>query len=176
MDEIKYTVLEGNKLKIENLSNRNIIWRNFAGRPGQYNKNGDRKFTLLISNPETAQKLASHGWNVKVKPPRNEGEEPFCTLEVKVRMDLEWAKPKIKQFTRTGSVWVDEGNIGNFDNAEFETVDLVLRQYAWKNVRGESGVSAQLSEMYARIDEGVLEAKWAEEAGPGDDELPFDVD
>ena len=174
MSEIKYTVLEGNKLKVENLSNRNIIFRNFSGRPSQYNKNGDLKFTLVINEPETAQKLASHGWNVKCKPPKNEGDEPFCTLDVKIRLDLEWARPKIKMFTRTGSVWINEDNIKLFDDAEFETVDLVLRQYAWKNGRGESGVSAQLSEMYARIAEGVLEAKWAEEAGPGDDEeAPF---
>lgn len=175
MNEIKYTILEGNKLKIENLSNRNIIFRNFSGKPTQYNKNGDLKFTLVINDPETAQKLVSYGWNVKVKPPRNEGEDPFCTLDVRIRLDLEWARPKIKQFTRTGSVWIDEANIKNFDDAEFETVDLVLRQYAWKNGRGESGVSAQLSEMYARIAEGVLEAKWAEEEGPGEDDLPFDM-
>ena len=174
MNEIKYTILDGNKLKIENLSNRNIIFRNFSGRPSQYNKNGDLKFTLVINEPETAQRLASHGWNVKVKPPKNEGDEPFCTLDVRIRLDLEWARPKIKMFTRTGSVWIDEGNIKIFDDAEFDTVDLVLRQYAWKNGRGESGISAQLSEMYARIAEGVLEAKWAEEEGPGDDEdAPF---
>lgn len=172
MNEIKYTVLEGNKLKIENLSNRNIIFRNFSGRPSQYNKNGDLKFTLVINSPEDAQRLASYGWNVKIKPPRNDGEEPFCTLDVRIRMDLDFAKPKIKMFTRNGSVWIDETRIKTFDDAEFEKVDLVLRQYAWKNGRGESGVSAQLSEMYARIQEGILEAKWAEEESPDDDE-PF---
>lgn len=173
MNEIKYTVLDGDKLKIENLSNRNIIFRNFSGRPSQYNKNGDLKFTLVINDPENAQKLASYGWNVKVKPPKNEGDDPFCTLDVRIRMDLDFARPKIKMFTRNGSVWIDETSIKNFDDAEFETVDLVLRQYAWKNGRGESGISAQLSEMYARIQEGVLEAKWAEEESPDDEDEPF---
>lgn len=174
MSEVKYTVLDGNRLKIENLGNRNIIYRNFSGRPSQYNRDGDMKFSIVI-DPENAQKLASYGWNVKIKPPRNDEEEPFCTLDVKIRLDLAWARPKIKQFTRNGSVWIDEDNIGNFDDAEFETVDLVLRQYAWKNGRGETGISAQLSEMYARIAEGVLEAKWAEEEGPGEDRPPFDI-
>ncbi|MBE6724921.1 MAG: hypothetical protein E7576_06965 [Ruminococcaceae bacterium] len=174
MNEVKYTILGDNKLKIENLSNRNIIYRNFSGRTSQYNKNGDLKFTIVIGDQDAAQMLSSYGWNVKVKPPRNEGEEPFCTLDVKIRLDLDWARPKIKQFTRGGSVWIDASNIKNFDDAEFETVDLVLRQYAWSNGRGESGISAQLSEMYARIAEGVLEAKWAEEEGPGEDALPWE--
>lgn len=175
MENTKFTVLEGNRLQIENLTNRNIIYRNFSGKPSQYNKNGDRKFTIVIDDPEVAQRLSSYGWNIKVRPSKNDGEEPFCTLDVRVRLDLEWAKPKIKQFTRNSSMWVTEGNIGNFDDVEFERVDIVLRQYAWKNVRGESGIAAQLSEMYAKIAEGVLEAKWAEEEGPGEDELPFNA-
>lgn len=175
MNEIKYNFLSNGNLQIENLLNRNIIFRNFSGRTSQYNKNGDLKFTLVISDPEIAQNIADHGWNVKIKPPRNEGEEPFCTLEVKIRFDLEWAKPKIMQVTRRRKMWIDKDNIANFDNAEFETVDLILRPYAWRDTSGKSGISAQLSEMYAQIQESVLEAKWAEEESPDDDEMPFDM-
>lgn len=174
MESIKFTTLADNKLKIENLQNRHIIYRNFSGRTSQYNKNGDMKFTVMIPDPETAEKLQGDGWNIKIKPAKNGGDELFCTLDVRVRMDLNWAKPKIKQFTRNGSVQITADNIGNFDDAEFERVDLVLRQYLWTNPKGESGVSAQLAEMYAKIAEGELEAKWAEEESPDDDEdLPF---
>ena len=176
MENIKFTALEGNKLKIENLKNSNIIYRNFSGRTSQYNKNGDLKFTIVIPDPDIAQKLANDGWNIKIKPSKNDDERPFCTLDVRVRMDLTWAKPKIKQFTHKGSVTITEDNIGNFDDAEFETADIVLRQYLWTNPKGESGVSAQLSEMYVKIAEGELESKWAEEECPTDDEedaLPF---
>lgn len=170
--ETKYTILEGNKVLIENLSNRSIIYRNFAGRKEQYNPNGQRKFTVVI-NPDDAQMLASNGWNVKIRPPKNEGDDPFCTLEVKIRLDLDWAKPKIKQFSRTGVVGITEDNIANFDQAEFEKVDIVLRQYVWTNMKGETGVSAQLSEMNAKLAQGVLDAKWAEEEGPGENDMPF---
>ena len=170
MENTKYTVLEGNRLKIENLTNRNLIYRNFSGKPSQYNKDGARKFTLVIDDMETAQRIASYGWNVKMRPSKNDGEEPFCTLDVRIRLDLDFARPKIKQFTRNNSIWITEDNIGNFDDVEFERVDLVLRQYVWKNMKGETGVSAQLAEMYAKIAEGVLEAKWAEEEYPGEDE------
>ena len=61
MENIKFTALEGNKLKIENLKNSNIIYRNFSGRTSQYNKNGDLKFTIVIPDPDVAQKLANDG-------------------------------------------------------------------------------------------------------------------
>ena len=176
MDNIKFTVLDdGKKLQIENLRNSNIIYRNFAGEKTQFNTNGSRKFTIKIDSADAAQKLKDQGWNVKIKPPKNEDDDPSYTLEVKVRLDLDWVRPKIAMFTRDRRVTVDENNIAMFDKAEFETVDIVLRQYAWKNMAGASGISAQLSEMYARIQEGVLEAKWAEEEGPGEDDMPFDM-
>ena len=176
MAEIKYTVLEGNRLKIENLQNRNIIYRNFSGNKTPYNKNGDLKFTIAIDDVETAQKLASYGWNVKIKPSKNDANEMFCTLEVRVRFDLSFAKPNVVQFTRKSRVQINQDNIRNFDDAEFDKVDLVLRQYLWRSPSGETGASAQLSEMYVKIHEGELEAKWAEEEYPGEDALPFDMD
>ena len=174
MNDVKYTVLEGNKLKIENLANRDIIYRNFSGRTSQFNKNGNLKFTIVI-DPNVADRLEKNGWNIKRRPSKNDENEEFCTLEVRVRFDLSFAKPRIKQFTRSGCVDISEDNVGNFDNAEFETADVVLRQYLWSTPAGDSGVSAQLSEMYVRLQEGVLESKWAD-IGPGEDDgLPFDM-
>lgn len=175
MNEVKYTILEGNRLKIENLRNRDIIYRNFSGRQTQYNRNGNMKFSIVI-DPAMSAKLAKEGWNVKSRPSKNNDEEEFCTLEVRVRFDLSFTRPTILQVARSGRVKVDEHNIANFDDAEFEYADIVLRQYVWTNPAGETGVSAQLAEMYVRLQEGVLEAKWAEEEGPGEDELPFDMD
>lgn len=176
MTNVKYTVLEGNKLKIENLTNRDIIYRNFSGRTSQFNKNGNMKFSIVI-DPNMADRLAKEGWNIKRRPSKNDENEEFCTLEVRVRFDLSFARPKIKQFTRGSSVNITEDNVGNFDNAEFETADVVLRQYLWSTPAGDSGVAAQLSEMYVRLNEGVLESKWAaEDMTPGEDDgLPFDM-
>lgn len=174
MNEVKYTILEGNKLKVENLRNRDIIYRNFSGKPSQYNRNGNLKFSLVI-DPAIAPKLQREGWNVKSRPSKNDDGEEFCTLEVRVRFDLSFARPKIRQFTRGGSIVINEHNVGNFDDAEFETADIVLRQYAWTNPAGESGISAQLSEMYVRLNEGVLAEKWGDMGGE-DNGLPFDFD
>ena len=174
MNEVKYTILEGNKLKIDNLTNRDIIYRNFSGKQTQFNRNGNMKFSIVI-DPAMAPKLQQEGWNVKVKPSKNDENEMFCTLEVRVRFDLSFAKPKIKQATAHSSVMLNENNIKNLDDAEIETAKVVLRQYAWTNPSGEHGISAQLSEMYVKLQEGVLEELWAEEEGPGEDDLPFEM-
>ena len=175
MEEITYKVLEGNKLKITGLRNSNITYRNFAGEKTQFNTNGTRKFTIRFYDAEAAQKLKDLGWNIKIKMPKNEDGDPFYTLEVKVRLDLDWVKPKIVQFTHDRRIQITEDNIANFDRVEFDRVDVVLRQYPWKNMTGASGISAQLSEMYARTAEPILEADWASEEAPDDDDVPFDM-
>ena len=53
-----------------------IIFRNFAGKEGQYNREGDRNFAVLLDE-QTADPMGQDGWNVKMLRPRSdeEGEE-----------------------------------------------------------------------------------------------------
>ena len=61
-----------------------IIYRNFAGRGDKFNREGDRNFAVIIPNEELAHDLIDRGWNVKIKPPRDEHDTPFMILPVKV--------------------------------------------------------------------------------------------
>ena len=70
-----------------------IIFRNFEGRGDKYNREGDRNFAILIETEEIKEHLLNdvnkYGvpWNVKVKPPREEGDEPFMYLPVKLKFN-----------------------------------------------------------------------------------------
>jgi hypothetical protein len=46
-----------------------IIFRNFSGKEGKYNREGDRNFAVLLDD-KTAHAMAEDNWNVKWLKPR----------------------------------------------------------------------------------------------------------
>ena len=74
----------GNILEIEDAR---IIFRNFAGLGSKYNREGDRNFAVIIPNEDIKDQLVADGWTVKIKPPREEGDEPFMYLPVKIKFN-----------------------------------------------------------------------------------------
>lgn len=62
-----------------------IIFKNFEGRGDKFNREGDRNFSLLIDDPKTADAMVKEGWNVRIKPARDEDEDPFMRLPIKVK-------------------------------------------------------------------------------------------
>ena len=60
-----------------------ICYRNFKGEGSLYNNEGDRNFSLVIPDEETANALMNDtnkfgaGWNVKIRAPREEGEQLY---------------------------------------------------------------------------------------------------
>ena len=118
-----------------------IIYRNFAGRGDKYNREGDRNFAVLIPDEEIADELTRRGWNVKVKPPREEGDTPFMYLPVKVKFNDRG--PSV--YLRTGRVQnrLEEEDIGRLDRLDIIGVDLDIRPYDWE-VNGKTGRTAYL--------------------------------
>lgn len=119
-----------------------IIFRNFSGAPSKYNRAGDRNFAVLIPSEEQANELIERGWNVRIKPPREDGEEPFRYLPVKVKFNDHG--PAVYLCTGTRKVKLDEDGIDILDGIDIMSVDLDIRPYNW-TVDGESGRSAYLS-------------------------------
>lgn len=123
-----------------------IIYRNFAGRGDKYNREGDRNFAVVIPDEEMANELTDRGWNVKIKPPREDGDEPFMFLPVKVKFNDRG--PTV--YLKTGSVQnrLDEESVGLLDNIDIISVDLDIRPYDWVIQAGtlneKSGRSAYL--------------------------------
>ena len=128
-----------------------IIFKNFEGRGDKFNREGDRNFSLLIEDPNTAKALQREGWNVKIKEGRDEEDGPFMRLPVKVKF-TDYG-PNVYLISGGRRVELDEESIGCLDNIEIETVDMDLRPYDW-DVNGRTGRTAYLQSMQVvqRID------------------------
>ena len=118
-----------------------IIYRNFKGEGGKFNREGDRNFALLIPDEELADRLADEGWNVKIKPPREEGDAPFMYLPVKVKFNDRG--PQV--YLRSGNVTnrLDEESVSILDDIDILGVNLDIRPYDW-DINGKTGRTAYL--------------------------------
>ena len=128
-----------------------IIFKNFEGRGDKFNREGDRNFSLLIEDPNTAEALQREGWNVKIKDGRDEDDGPFMRLPVKVKF-TDYG-PNVYLISGGRRVELDEESIGMLDQIEIESVDMDLRPYDW-DVNGRTGRTAYLQSMQVvqRID------------------------
>ena len=118
-----------------------IIWPNFSGKPGQYNREGDRNFNLVIDDPEIANAMIEDGWNVRIKPPREEGDESFMHMPVKVKFNSRG--PAVYLESGTSKVKLDEESIDTLDHIDIIGVDMDIRPYDWE-INGKTGRTAYL--------------------------------
>ena len=149
-----------------------IIFKNFEGRGDKFNREGDRNSSLLIEDPDTADAMIKEGWNVRIKPARDEDEPPFMRLPIKVKFSD--YGPNVYLITGDRRNELDEESIGCLDNIDIESVDMDIRPYDWE-VNGKTGRTAYLQSMQVvqRIDR--FAAKYADMRGNDidDESAPF---
>lgn len=121
-----------------------IIYRNFRGEGSKFNREGDRNFAVVIPNQEIADKLIEDGWNVKIKPPRDEDDIPFMYLPVKVKFNERG--PHVYLATGNARNKLDEDSVSIIDDIDISNVDLDIRPYDWE-VNGKEGRTAYLQSM-----------------------------
>lgn len=118
-----------------------IVYRNFSGVPSKFNREGDRNFAVVIETQEQADALIEEGWNVKIKPPREDGDDPFIYLPVKIKFSDRG--PSV--YLRSGKAMrkLDEDTVDILDNVDILSVDMDIRPYDWE-VNGKTGRTAYL--------------------------------
>ena len=122
-----------------------IVYRNFSGTGSKFNREGDRNFAVVIPDQDIADELVNRGWNVKIKPPRDEDDTPFMFLPVKIKFNERGPKVYLQSGDKT--VELDEESVGCLDDVDILGVDLDIRPYDWE-VNGKQGRTAYLQSIH----------------------------
>lgn len=122
-----------------------IVYRNFSGTGSKFNREGDRNFAVVIPDQDVADELVNRGWNVKIKPPRDENDMPFMFLPVKIKFNERGPKVYLQSGDKT--IELDEESIDCLDDVDILGVDLDIRPYDWE-VNGKQGRTAYLQSIH----------------------------
>lgn len=147
MDEAKTFMVEDARL----------VFRNFSGKEGQYNREGDRNFSVIL-NEEVAKLMLKDGWNVKYLASRDEGDPD--TPYIQVAVSYKNRPPHVVMITSTARTNLTEESVEVLDYADIAMCDLIARAYEWE-VNGKTGIKAYLQSMFVTIEEDALQRKYA---------------
>lgn len=128
------------------IDNARIVYRNFRGEGSKFNREGDRNFAVIIEDQQIADELAAKGWNVKIKPPRDEDDTPFMFLPVKIKFTDRGPTVYLKSGD-ADPVKLDEESIDCLDDIDILNVDVDIRPYNWE-VNGKTGRTAYLQSIF----------------------------
>ena len=151
------------KITIEGANILPGSFRNFSGSPDRFHPDGGvRSFCVALDEgelryagrPSNAGELSDDGWNVKLLPPRDDGDAPKPFLRVRVKYGQH--PPKIVQITSHGKVELDEESIDQLDWAEIESADIIINPYNYDPGK----VTGYLQTMYVRIAEDDFAHKY----------------
>lgn len=142
-----------------------IIYRNFRGEASKFNRERDRNFAVIIPDEDMKDALVSEGWNVKIKPPREDGDDPFMYLPVKVKFNDRGPNVYLKSGKALNKL--DEESIGLLDDVDILSVDLDIRPYDWE-VNGKEGRTAYLQSINVVQNLDRFAARYAEEESPNE--------
>lgn len=149
-----------------------LIFKNFKGEEGSFNRKGSRNFHVLLQ-PDIAQAMVGDGWNVKFLKKREDddpNEPEQAHLPVQVSYDIK--PPHIVMLSSAGRTELSEKEVEILDYVDIEKVDFIVNPYNFPSINGRPpGVSAYLKSMFVTIREDYLEQKYANVGASGQEEF-----
>lgn len=140
------------------IENARLVFKNFAGKAGQYNVEGNRNFSVIL-DPTVAEAMQRDGWNIKFLKPRPDDDGPTPYIQVKVGYNFR--APQVTLITSRGRDNLGEEEVSILDFADIKNVDLILHPSRY-DVNGKQGVKAYLHKMYVTLNEDDLDLKYAD--------------
>lgn len=145
------------------LEGAQLIFRNFQGKPGPYNDDGDRNFGVIIPTEELAQKLLDDGWNIRRLRPREDDPEQIMVPWLKVKVKYGKYPPIANLINSRGKKRLDEETIEQLDWCRIRNCDLVIRPYNYQARPGHpAGISAYMKAIWVTIEEDEFDMKYAD--------------
>ena len=151
------------------LENVRIVWPNFTGLANKYNVEGNRNFNVELTEDQAAL-LDEQGFNVKVKDPYTEGDEPSYTLKIKA--SYSFRAPRVVLITSRGRTDLPEGTVNILDWIDIKTADIIITPSVWNRrdlphfdrnfVGPEDKSTAYLRSAYITQEEDEFDLKYAD--------------
>lgn len=154
------------KLVLENVT---LLFRNFSGKAGNYNEEGDRSVCIKL-DPSLADELSKDGWNVRVLQPRDDDAEPGFYLPVTV--SYRNVEPNIYTHIGKQRTRITEDTVSSLDYVDIINADIAISPYHWerRTKNGtDRGIKAFLKTMHLTIDQDEFADKYRDE----EEEVPF---
>lgn len=143
-----------------------ITYRNFRGERGEYNRDGERSFALIIPNEEIKEALlnnksdAGASWNIKIRAPRDEDDTPFMYLPVKVNFNDRG--PAVYLISGNNRRRLYEEDVARLDRISIAKVDLDIAPFD-SVVQKVAYRTAYLRSIEVTQEVDRFEARWADE-------------
>lgn len=150
-----------NYVTFDNVDGKALIFKNFAGRPGTFNNEGERSFCLVVDE-ETKNELEARGLNVRHRVRQFEDQE-IETLYLPIKVNFNSKRPpQINQVSKNGMTQLDEDTIDVLDWAEIISAKIAINIYNW-HYAGKSGYSAYLQELLVEIEDESFASQYRRE-------------
>ena len=161
-----------NTINIDSKDMTAILFRNFAGKPDNFNPKGAMpNFTVCLSD-ERAKQLEAEGLDIKWR--QNPDGDQQGRLKVFVR--FENFPPKVFRITKKNTVELNADTVALLDHDEIKDADLIISPYHY-DFNGRKGTKAYLSKGYFTIAEDQYAERYLGpqrgDAADTDDDLPF---